>query len=108
MKSAFLLSNRLLCLCDKQNNIWLFVDKEFLSFIELNNLREIPYLRVPMYYSLFIIQLHWEQITCESSTVYGQLIILYCKKNLFNRSATRAAPLYLLRFSRLVRDASEI
>ena len=29
-------------------------------------------------------------------------------KNLFNRSATRAAPLYLLCFSRLVRDAGEI
>ena len=28
----------------------------------------------------FIIQLHWEQITRESSTVFGQLVIFYCKK----------------------------
>ena len=30
MKSAFLLSKGLLCLYDKQNNIWLLVDMEFL------------------------------------------------------------------------------
>ena len=30
MKSAFLLSKGLLCLYDKQNNTWLFVDMEFL------------------------------------------------------------------------------
>ena len=30
MKSAFLVSKGLLCLYDKQNNTWLFVDMEFL------------------------------------------------------------------------------
>ena len=30
MKSAFLLSKGLLCLCDKQNNTWLLVDNKFL------------------------------------------------------------------------------
>ena len=54
---------------DKRNNTWLLVDMEFLFScstrislvrcahswaIELNNQREIPYLRAPMYYSLFI------------------------------------------------------
>ena len=49
MKSAFLLSRGLLCLYDKQNNTWLLVD------IELNTRREIPYLRAPMYHSLFFV-----------------------------------------------------
>ena len=54
---------------DKQNYAWLLVDMEFLFScstrislvrcahswaIGLNNRREIPYLRAPMYYSLFI------------------------------------------------------
>ena len=65
MKSAFLPSKGLLCLYDKQNNTWLLVDMEFLFScstrhlaIELNARREIPYLRAPMYYSLFIGRWH--------------------------------------------------
>ena len=43
----------LLCLYDKQNTRWLLVDMEFL--FSCSTRREIPYLRAPMYYSLFII-----------------------------------------------------
>ena len=42
----------LLCLYDKQNTRWLLVDMEFL--FSCSTRREIPYLRAPMYYSLFI------------------------------------------------------
>ena len=67
-KSAFLFSKGLLCLYYKQNNRRLLVDMEFSSrvqldislvrcahslAIELNTRREIPYLRAPMYCSLF-------------------------------------------------------
>ena len=48
---SFILSLGLLCLYDKQNNTWLPVDMEFLSSCLTR--REIPYLRAPMYYSLY-------------------------------------------------------
>ena len=53
MKSAFLPSKGLLCLYDKQNKTWLLVNMEFL--FSCSTRREIPYLRAPMYYSLFIV-----------------------------------------------------
>ena len=53
MKSAFLPSKGLLCLYDKQNKTWLLVNMEFL--LSCSTWREIPYLRAPMYYSLFIV-----------------------------------------------------
>ena len=72
MRSAFLLRKGLLYLDDKQNNSWLLIDTVYnfssrvqldISLvrcansraIELNTRRLIPYLRTPMYYSLFII-----------------------------------------------------
>ena len=56
MKSAFFPSKGLLCLYDKQNKTWLLVDMEFL--FSCSTRREIPYLRAPMYYSLFIMLPH--------------------------------------------------
>ena len=53
MKSAFLPSKGLLCLYDKQNNTWLLIDMEF--FFSCLTRREIPFLRPPTYYSLFIL-----------------------------------------------------
>ena len=53
MKSAFLPSKGLLCLYDKQNKTWLLVNMEFL--FSCSTRREIPYLRAPIYYSLFIV-----------------------------------------------------
>ena len=53
MKSAFLPSKGLLCLYDKQNKTWMLVNMEFL--FSCSTRREIPYLRAPMYYSLFIV-----------------------------------------------------
>ena len=50
-KLAFPLSKGQLCLYDKQNNTWLLTDMEFL--FSCSTRREIPYLRAPMYYSLF-------------------------------------------------------
>ena len=48
----FFLSKGLFCLYDKQNNTWLLVDTEFL--FSCSTRREIPYLRAPMYYSLYL------------------------------------------------------
>ena len=53
IKSTSLLSKGLLCLYDKQNNTWLLVDLEFLFSCSTRVRIEIPYQRVPMYYSLF-------------------------------------------------------
>ena len=48
----FFPSKGLLCLYDKQNNTWLLVDTEFL--FSCSTRREIPYLRAPMYCSLYL------------------------------------------------------
>ena len=55
-KSNFFVSKGLLCLHDKQNNIWLLEDMKFLFSCSTRHLtrREIPYLRAPMYYSPYI------------------------------------------------------
>ena len=44
------------------------------------------------------------QMSCDIARLFGQLDILYCKKNLFNQSAARATFLYPLCFSRLMRN----
>ena len=44
------------------------------------------------------------QMSCDIARLFGQLDILYCKKNLFNQSAARATLLYPLCFSRLMRN----
>ena len=56
LKSTFFVSKGLLCLYDKQNNIWLLEDMKFLFSCSTRHLtrREIPYLRAPMYYSPYI------------------------------------------------------
>ena len=44
------------------------------------------------------------QMSCDIARLFGQLDILYYKKNLFNQSAARATLLYPLCFSRLMRN----
>ena len=44
------------------------------------------------------------QMSCDIARLFGQLVILYCKKKLFNQSAARATLLYPLCFSRLMRN----
>ena len=45
------------------------------------------------------------QMYCDIARLFGQLVILYCKKKkLFNQSAARATLLYPLCFSRLMRN----
>ena len=81
MKSTFLPTEELLCLYDMiLFYTWLLVDMEFLRVqlnislvrcahswaIELNTRREIPNLRTPMHYSLYISN----NITEEGSVVY--------------------------------------
>ena len=75
IKLTFLVSKGLLCLYDKQNNTWLLVNwYEMLSShlqldislvhcthswaIKLNTWREIPYLCVSMYYSLYLFYIY--------------------------------------------------
>ena len=62
---------------------------------------------------LLIIQLHKVecklranrvQTSCDIVRLFELLVILYCKKNLFNLSAARARILYPLCFSRLIRN----
>ena len=70
VKSSFLVSRGLLCIYNKQNNtrcllIWNFSSRVSLNIslvrcahswaIELNTQKEIPYLRAPMYYSLYFL-----------------------------------------------------
>ena len=43
-------------------------------------------------------------MSCDIARLFGQLVILYCKKKLFNQSAARATLLYPLCFSRLMRN----
>ena len=67
--ASIFIRTTLLCLYNKQNNTWLLVDMKFLFSCSTRHLthslcslvsyrgktrREIPYLRAPMYYSLFI------------------------------------------------------
>ena len=73
MKSAFLPSKGILCLYNRQNKTWLLGDLEFLFScstrhltrcahswaMELNTWRAIPYLRAPMYYSLYLSNLRF-------------------------------------------------
>ena len=62
---------------------------------------------------MIVIKLHKEeykqrvnkvQISCDILRLFGQLVILYCKKNLFNQSAAHTTFLYPLCFYRLMRN----
>ena len=45
-----------------------------------------------------------KKISCDIVRLFGKLVILYCKKSLFNQSVARATLLYPLCFSRPVRN----